>query len=226
MKVFLVIALALTLLGCAAPKKGLDLYSSDEIRSIKVDIITNNQDLEISYSNYIDDSIPRQKKFSKVISKGNFEGELEVPKGQTLFIYAKNPDKVGFYTTGEIKVNPTDKFVSGKIEINKVLPELIKIIKPLNEQQKRELLKIIGLFEETLNSPRYLVKSMQSRANSDLEIFYRDTGTKYTQLYSYFKSMDLIIDFAMLPNASGRASYEDVSKAKRMLSTLRIATEL
>lgn len=216
-------AIALALSGCAAPKKGIELYEANELRPLHVEIKTNDQNLKVSYSNFINFGVPHQKRFSQVISIGDFAGKLNVPKGQKILISALDYDEAKFYTKGSAEVEPTENSITVKIEVLEVYPELAKTISTLNEKQKTDLISVVGLYSEAVKSPRYLVSSLHAKAKTHLDIFHRETDTKYTELWSYFSRINSLIELTMLPNAGGGASYADVqriSQAERMLNTV------
>lgn len=209
--------------GCSTPKRGIDLYSPNEFRPLHVEIKTNDQSLKISYSNFLNSDVSFEKSFSQIITTGNFTGKVNVPRGQKLFISANDYDEVNFYTRGSAEVKATQNSITANIEILEVRPALTKIISTLSEQQKRDLINIVGLYDETIRSPRILVSQLHSKAQTHLGIFYRGTDTKYTELWSYFSRIDSLIDTTTLPNAGGGTSYADVQKisqAGRMLSTV------
>lgn len=216
------IALIIALSGCATPKRGIELYNPSELRPLNVEIETNNQALKIFYSNYTN-FLPYEKKFSQTISIGSFSGKINVPKGQKLFISATEYDEVNFYTKGGIEVKPTDDSVTVKFELLDIRPALAKAISTLNEQQKKDLIQVIGLYKEATNAPQFLSSTFQEKAKTKLQIFYRETDTKYTQLGSYLSAINSLINLSRSPVAGGGISYaniEKISQAERMLNTV------
>lgn len=224
--------MAFVLSGCfslqnGSLQTGIDLYKPEELRKLHVEIKTNNQDLEFSYSNHSNSGLHYSKKFNQLISIGDFSGEISVPKGQKLFISAGNYDQARLHVSGFASVEPTQNSIKLNFVAEDALTKLRDVINSLTEDQKSDLRVIVGLYQEAINSPRYLIDSLRSKAEAQLSVFYRETGTRDTFLQSYLSSMDFNIQLATMFNAGGGFSFDDMEKekireSKRMLTTVSL----
>lgn len=205
---FLFLPITIVLLsGCAAhekkteikPNTGISLYSEEEMRSVKVTIKTNDQNLNIVYSNFINSEIPNNKKFSEHISKGDFSGELKIPINQEILITADYND-VDYYIKGYNIIKPADNNISINIESLEIYPALLKLLSNLSKEQKANLLMVLGLYEEALNSPKFIASSKKAKADAELRIFYLDNDLQHSLLGSYLSKIAFNIYLVNLYN--------------------------
>lgn len=210
--------------GCVSLEgsEGISSYPPEETRSLEVTIQTNDENLKVEYSNYTDSDVPFMDKFNEHISTGDFSGEIIVPREQRLSISAYGYDKVNYYTEGYTTVTPEDDEIKAEINIFAVAPKLREITSSLDSQQKTHLLRVLGLYDEAIASPRHLIETRHARAKSELDIFYRESETRYTELSQYMSKIDSIIYTATLPAVGGPPHFEK-HQALMMVNKVRHA---
>lgn len=225
---FLFLPITIVLLsGCAAhekkteikPNTGISLYSEEEMRSVKVTIKTNDQNLNIVYSNFINSKIPKNKKFQEHISKGDFSGELKIPINQEILITANDYNDVDYYIKGFDIIKPADNNISINIESLEIYPALLKLLSNLSKEQKANLLMVLGLYEEAINSPKFIASSTKAKADAELRIFYLDNDLKHSLLGRYLSKIAFNIYLANLYNKKDLAfkSEEMISKLNSII---------
>lgn len=202
---------------------GIDLYTTEDLRPLHIEIKTSNQDLKFTYNNYGNAGLPENKRFSQSISTGDFSGEISVPKGQNIYISADNYDQVKFYITGSSFVAPTQNNVKLNFEVKSVNTKLRDIINSLTDEQKSDLRRIVGTYNEAISSPLILINTLHHKAETQLSIFFRETNTRGTFLQKYLSAMNQKLEFAMIPTKFGRGVDRDyLRESELMLSQVSL----
>lgn len=192
-------------------------YAAEDLRPLELELTSNDGSLEFHYNNYNNRSLDHIKRVSGIIGTGSFTGEIMVPKGQAISIYGENPDISKYEVTGFRTVDPEVDSAKIHFEMIDARKQIRDEIEKLTDAQKVQVLKIAGLYDEVLNSPKYLAASARSRAYTELTVFLKETKTEWTPLGKYMKALDSHLDIGI------RLNYlTNAAELTSMVSVLRM----
>lgn len=188
-------------------------------RLIDIKIESNSPDLRIFYRVNPDDiNSYRNQTF---ITRGNFDGVIQVPENETLLILAESIDDDS-YVTGATRISPDQKVASVKFKNLSSIEKMSSEFEKLTLKQKRDLMRVVSLYSVTINSPKMLFSSKLAEAEGAANDFYLQMpkSFKETMLRSKLNSIGSQMKFIDMQSDMSTNGVIGVDQVRRDISRL------
>jgi hypothetical protein len=198
-----------------------ELKAAPGTRLINLKVETNNPSLDIVYVLQPINAENIRNKFH--ISKGSFDGVVQIPDGVDVLITGANYDLNTYKQIGDTTVASNKNSATVNLKTVLISEILSGEFDKLTRNQKKSFMQVASLYNVAINSPKMLFSSKLAEAESAANEFYIDMPKdfKKTQLHRSLDSVRFYMKLIDIQSDSySRSGVVGVDNVKKELSNI------
>lgn len=198
-----------------------ELKAEPGTRLINLKVETNDPSLDVVYVIQPMNSENLDKKV--YISKGSFDGVVQIPDGVDVLITGANYDLNTYSLKGGTNVASNKNSASVNLKTVLISEILSGEFDKLTRNQKKSFMQVASLYNVAINSPKMLFSSKLAEAESAANEFYIDMPKdfKKTQLHRSLDSVRFYMKLIdMQSDSYSRSGVVGVDNVKKELSNI------
>jgi len=197
-----------------------ELKAEPGTRLINLKVETNNPSLDIVY--VLLPMNTENLRNSVYISKGSFDGVVQIPEGVDVYITGENYDLNTYKLKGgtSIASNKNSAIVNLKTVLTSEI--LGDEFNKLTRDQKKSFMQVASLYNVAINSPKMLFSSKLAEAENAANALYIDMPKdfKKTQLHSSLDSVRFYMRMIDMQSSYSSNGVIGVDSVKKELSNI------